>query len=482
MPEQNNPIQGNFGGVFSTATPNLDRVGQQIMQQYADRQAFLRKESENTDALLTKELSNVRSVDTPQIIDAYNQYKNLKQNQLFNKSLQQNPKAYAKAQMDANAAYANVASMINKSAQYNQFGKQLSQNRLNKPDDYNDDTGDMIATYYATPMDKLNTVNYKGKVLDLTNLDNYRANSNYDFSKLHEAAAGKPEIHYDNGTTDAQGIQTDQHGVKYGNLPSAYRNVYIGGLAANKAGRAATYAWKQHTPEELNQLDQAYQSSPNWQKLGVAPQELPPYNPNDPIGNEATYKAKQYLVGLNPADQPIKTTTNKGALEKVKFDYRLGLEAARQNNREALLKSRHDYKELDQTQQSEVLDKTFGDLIDKAKAGGNFTYTPINGKSYPEYNLTGFTELDKHFAAKDDKGHDVYPNTYRLSADGKTVTPIFFTGQESGTGNRAVVKNLNKPIPVSVFKSVLGKVLYGPKEATKEGRPTTTKKIEIHGF
>src|ERR1700733_8322202 len=119
MPEQNQPIQGNFGSIYRVETPNLDQAVAQIQQGYAQRNAYLQKESDQTDELLNKEMTNVRSVDTPDIIDAYNDYKNSKQNQLFNKGIQYNPKAYASAQMDANSKYANLMSMINKSSQLN---------------------------------------------------------------------------------------------------------------------------------------------------------------------------------------------------------------------------------------------------------------------------------------------------------------------------------------------------------------------------
>src|ERR1700744_6183067 len=202
MPEENQPIQGAFGDIYRVETPNFDKAIAQIQQNYTDRRNYLQKENQNTEELLNKEMANVRSVDTPAIIDAYNDYKNSKQNQLFNRSIQTNPKAYAVAQMDANSKYANLMSMINKSSQYNQFGKEIAANRFAKPDNYSDDAGNMLSTFYQTPMDKLTSVNYKGKPIDLTNADNWRyAGGNYNFVKLHLDSKGKDQIHYDNGTT-----------------------------------------------------------------------------------------------------------------------------------------------------------------------------------------------------------------------------------------------------------------------------------------
>src|ERR1700744_452396 len=191
MPEENQPIQGAFGNAFRVETPVLDQAVQQLQQNYADRRVFLQKEASQADEVLNKELTNVRSIDTPDVIDAYNDYKSAKQNQLFNKSIQSNPKAYATAQMDANAKYAKMMTLINQSSQMNAFGKQLAANRFAKPDNYSDDAGDMLSTFYQTPASKLNAVNYKGKVVDFTNPESWRfAGGNFDFTKLDKSARG----------------------------------------------------------------------------------------------------------------------------------------------------------------------------------------------------------------------------------------------------------------------------------------------------
>lgn len=343
---------GPWGNSFIVQTPNLDRVSQQINQQNADRKAYLEKEGQQTNELLNKELANVRSVDMGDVSDAYNKWKQLSQPLYFNKGLQNNPKKYNQAQMEANAALGDVRAKINQSAQLNQFGKQMSANRLSKPDAYDDNAGSMISGLYNTPMSQVRNYNLNGKTIDLTDPENYRyKGGNYDYSKLHAAATGKPVTHYDDGTTDASGIQTTQHGYQYGNTPSTYRDIYMGGLASNEANRGARASWTQHSPEELDQLDAAYQNSPNWQKLGKTPDQLPAYNPSDPVGNEATYQAKKYLVGMNPSEAKAAVVTNRDALLNQQQHNRLQMEAVKQVNRSALKaqsyansKSLFDYK------------------------------------------------------------------------------------------------------------------------------------------
>ena len=495
MPEQNQPIQGNFGDIYRVETPTLDRVTQQLQQNYAARTAYLQKENQSTEELLNKELNNVRSIDTPAIIDAYNDYKQSKQNQLFNKSIQSNPKAYAQAQVDANAKYANLMSMINKSAQYNAFGKQIATNRLQKPDNYSDNTGDLLSTFYNTPMDKLNAATVNGKALDLTNVDNYRyQGGNFDFSKLHTTASGKPVTHYDDGTTDETGVQTTQHGYQYGNTPGQYRNTYIGGLAGAEASRAARYAWNQHSADQqqLDALDAAYQNSPNWQKLGIAPQALPPYNPNDPVGNEATYQAKQYLVSMNPAEVKAAVTQNRGELAKLQGAIRLHgqevMAAINNGEKEKLLGMQHQYKQLDTKAQSQVLDELTGEMLDDAAKSKPSSYkTADDGGVHPRYTVKAGPELKLAMPTVDAKGHKYPADEVQYDPINKTVTPIYYKRDDNGNiikgaSGYSPVTSDSRPMTYGEFKALVGKTYFGTREAAKETSPPKTSLKTINGF
>ena len=491
MPEQNQPIQGNFGGIFQANTPVIDRVTQQLQQNYADRRAFIQKESQQTDELLNKEIANVRSVDTPDVIDAYNDYKNAKQYQLFGKGIQNNPKAYAQAQMDANAKYAHMMSLINQSKQYNDFGKQIATNRFAKPDNYSDEAGEMLSTFYQTPASKLSSANYKGKIVDLTNPDNWRYQAgNVDLTKTYETAKGKPVTHYDNGTTDESGVQTTQHGYQYGNTPLQFRNTALTGLAGSQAARRARYDWANHSADQqqLDQLDAAYQNSPNWQKLGIQPQPLPPYNPNDPIGNEATYQAKQYLVSMNPAEVKAATTVDRGALANLNAKNRLGgqevMEAIKEGNREKLAGIRHDYKKLDTQAQGQVLDDTVNGMMQDAANSGSYTYTTADGKITKQYEIKASPELKLALPTVDGKGHKFPADAIRFDPVTKTVTPIYYRRDDQGNivgsgDTKAVDPILSKPMTFGEFKAIVGKTYFGTREAAKEsGTPGTKTTIE----
>lgn len=345
MPEIGDRPGGNqpWGGIFKVETPALDRIQLQLEQNANERKSFVQKQALQTDELLNKEMANVRSIDTDEVSKAYNDWKMASQPLYFNKRLQANPKEFNKAQMQANAALGALRAKINQSSQLNQFGKTLAANRLAKPDAYDDEAGNMLSTFYGTPMSKINAANVNGTPVDLTNVDAYRYKpGNADLSKLHQAAIGKPVTHYDDGTTDASGIQTTQHGIQYGNTPLQYRDAYLPGLAGSQANRRARYEWSQHSAnqQDIDELDAAYQSSPNWKKLGLAPQQLPAYNPNDPVGNEATYQAKKYLVSMNPAEVKASVVTNKGAQMDKAQQQKIQMEGIKHANRSAEIMER----------------------------------------------------------------------------------------------------------------------------------------------
>ncbi len=292
--------------------------------------------------MMNKELANVRSADMGTVVDSYGKWKDISM-QMLKPNVQANPTLYNQLQIQKNALLGETMGKINRSAQLNALGKQIGTNIQSKPDYYNDDAGKMLSTFYSTPMDKLTAADYNGKPTDLTDLEQWRYKGGADLSKVHAGAIGKTLTHYDDGTTDASGVQTTQHGYQYGNTPLEYRNAYLPGLAGNQSNRTARYNWTQHSTnqQDLDQLDVAYQNSPNWKKLGMSPQQLPAYNPNDPVGNEATYQAKQYLVGMNPAEVKVATTTNQAAKMGLQEQERLRTVAAQHVNRMAEIAARY---------------------------------------------------------------------------------------------------------------------------------------------
>lgn len=323
-----------FGDIYKAQTPFTDEVTARLLSQQADRRKYVQETTTQTDETMNKELANVRSIDMPQVMDSYGRWKNLAMQSLSPK-VQANPALYSQLQLQKNAALGETMGLINRSKQYNDLGKQIGTNIQSRADYYADDAGKRLSAFYQTPMDRLTSGTYNGQPMDFTDMQQYRYQGGIDLSKLHQTAIGKPVIHYDNGTTDENGVQTTQHGFQYGNTPAQYRDAFLPGLAGSQANRTARGNWAaiSNNQQDIDAMDAAYQNSPNWKKLGIAPQNLPPYNPNDPVGNWATYQAKKYLVDMNPNEVKPATTINKGAEMGLQEQNRLRTVEAQHTNR-----------------------------------------------------------------------------------------------------------------------------------------------------
>jgi hypothetical protein len=457
-----------WGGIYKAQTPFTDQVTAQLLAQQQDRRKYVQDTTTQTDETMNKELANVRSVDMPDVMDSYGKWKNLAMQSLSPKVMS-NPTLYNQLQIQKNAALGETMGKINRSAQYNALGKQIGTNIQSRPDYFSDDAGKRLSAFYSTPSDQLASGTYNGQPMDFTDMQQYRYQGGADLSKLHEASKGKPVTHYDNGTTDATGVQTTQHGYQYGNTPLEYRNSYLPGLAGNQANRSARFNWAQHSgnQQDLDALDAAYQSSPNWKILGMAPQQLPPYNPNDPVGNEATYQAKQYLIGMNPNEVKASAITNQGAKANLQFDHQKAMEALKENDREALAGMKHNWKNMDDKSKDDAMNGVVNDMLTSAKNGGVVSYMPAAGGVKRQYDIPASTILKKEFAVPDDKGHPIPVDAFRLSEDGQTVTPIFY--KPGQTGNvRSVDADISKPMTIGEFKARAAKAMFGAKESAKE--------------
>lgn len=479
-----------WGDIVKVQTPFTDQVTAQLLAQNADRKKYQQETTQHADDLMTKELANVRSVDMNDVMEGYGKWKNISM-QMLSPKVQANPKLYNQLQVQKNAALGETMGLINRSAQYNALGKQIGTGLQNKADYYSDDAGKMLSTFYNTPMNQLSAANYNGKPVDLTDMEQWRYKGGADLSKAHAGAVGKPVTHYDDGTTDASGVQTTQHGYQYGNTPLEYRNAYLPALAGNQTNRTARYNWSQHSTnqQELDALDAAYQNSPNWKKLGIAPQPLPPYNPNDPVGNEATFQAKQYLVGMNPAEVKAATTTNQAAKMGLQAGLKLHgqevMAAINENNKEKLAGVQHSYKRLDAGEQSRVLDETVQSLIDTSKKDDEGKDKPASFRELPsggvakEYKLNIGAPIQKALSIQDpdDPKHRRDADDVFYDEKNQIVTPIFYLpGKPHTLAN--IDKTYSKPMAMSEFKALYGKTYFGTREAAKESGKPATAQIE----
>lgn len=457
-----------FGNAFLVETPYTDRITATLQAQQAERRKYQQQTTLATDEMMNKELANVRSADMGTVVDSYGKWKNISM-QMLNPSVQTNPKAYNDLQIQKNAALGQTMAAINRSAQLNAQAKELVTERKTKPNLYSDDFGDKLAAFNATPMNQL--ANHP-KYGDLTNPDAFRyTGSQTDFGKIEAAAAGKPQpVAGAEKVEKISDLQTRRTPTEFGNAPAQFFDNVKGQLAQHIPGRDAAAAWEATPEQQRAAVDQQFAAiaPEKWQAMtGIAkPQVIAPTDPNNPAENYAAYRAKVYAINAAPKAGTPQVVNNEQAKLNMQFDQRAAMEALREGNREKLAGMHHDWKNLDSAAKDNVMSGVVNDMLDQAKANPP-QYRVTGGKTFRQYEIPASTILKKEFAVPDDKGHPILVDAFRLSEDGKTVTPIFFKPGQTGKMG-AVDSDISKPMTIGEFKARAAKAMFGVKESARE--------------
>lgn len=448
-------IAGPYGDIVQVTTPTLDNWAKQLYVQQQQRQIRQQQENQALDQMLQKDFGRIRSIDTPEVVQKYGQYKTLKKELLFNKKLQKDPLLYNQAQQAANQAYLDMQSTINGSAEMKEANKTYNAAHLQNPDAFDDNYGTIMATQMQTPYSQLRNHPVFG---DLTNPDTYRykgSNTNFNdiVAKVYDKKnkiVGKEEA------LDNKGIQFRSPVYEYGTPPAQVYEGLINSLD-HKTERDASYKWKQLTPEVIQDIEQKYNSIPKtkWEQMGLpGPQQI-----NLRGGSDAEkymrILAMQNAVNTNPRLVNYENRTS----DKAKMDYK-----SAQDKVMAWLKFGQQ-KELKKGEQEGIdnwivnyWNQRFGDVIsDKPKA---FTVPD------PNHPLTQKTTLGKQLNPDQVmmealKNSGVYPNEVYALEDNR-IMPVFYkykvdydpkTGKKIGTsvetdakGNKVIDEELSRPL------------------------------------
>lgn len=482
MAEQQQRIQGPYGDVVAVTTPTLDNWAKQLYAQQQQRQARQYQENQQLDQMMQKEFANIRSVDTPDVVNTYNQLKTAKKNLYFNKQLQKNPLLYNQAQQATNEIQARLNSIINKSVEIKDMTKTMTQDRFKNNDAYADDFGQRAATLMNTPISALQTHPQYG---DLTNWDQYRyQGSNTDFNKKVKDAYGQNRnILGKEEALDKQGLQFRTPVYQYGNTPGQVFEGLVNSLD-HKTERDAAFKWKQLTPDVINKIEDDYNAMPasKWQQMGLTG----PQNIDLRAGGDAEkymrVMAMQNAVNTNPT----LTKYEKRESDKAKMDYRFAqdkvMEGIRFGHQKQLKK-----------EEQKIVDNWVGNYWDtritEAKAGPATAFqdpnNPINIKGAHQIQLD-------NVAAKALARNGVEPERLYVTLDNK-ILPIFYQyqedyddkGKKTGTsikkdsnGNPLIDEDFSKPIGLDQaylamgYKGQTKKDLGGTMQQTYSNKQT----------
>lgn len=485
--------QGAYGDIFLVNTPAIDQLSTRMYQEQKIREARQQQENAALDNQLRSELGKVRSVDTPDIVNAYSQAKDLKKRLLFDKSIQHNPLEYNKVQQDYNKAYSNIFTLANASSEMKDFQKQQSAEYAKNPNGFDDNAGTMLSTAINTPLSQLRNHPQYG---DLTNPNTYSyKGSNTNWADHLQKAIGTPkQVYADTKTLDG-GFQTQITPYTYGNSPSEVKNYLLGVMATHQAGRDAAYQWD-HLPEsEIENTIKQYQAIPaqKWQRMGLqGPQDLLSKNPDNKAENFASYQAMKYAIANEPREGTPVFRENKAATLNWQLNKDKIMEGIRHGNREDEIKLRQSLKDKSGEEQDNAVDELYQGVKDDALKNP-IPYKPATGQPYNQYQIKATESMKKLFGVQGKGGHTIYPDDLRFDQATQKVIPIFYEHKYDSKGNRteevatesdgnvSVDRNLSKPILESEFKErfkreLLGVQAYG-KSLTK--KPKEEKHVNV---
>jgi hypothetical protein len=436
-----------YGDAIIVQTPKLDQARQQLYAEQQQRRMYQQRDAEQVDQQIGRQFSRIRSVDAPDIIGAYNQYKGLQKQLLFDPKIQNNPQAYNDTQQQANEALGKVFQQADQSAQYNQMGKDLFTSYITHPDRYADNFVDIMKNFQNTPMGKLQN----HPTGDLSNPDTYMyKGSNTDFGKLNKAAIGTPHIVYSaEEPVDANNLQTKITPYSYGNTPAQYYQTMLGSLQQRGAGRDAAANWEHMqstTPGLIDHVNQEYDKiTPEIWKQMTGSEKPQIINP-DPTNNAdqfAAFQAKAYALNNLPQEgkavfrnnQANIISTKNAQSEKMqaaRFQQQKLMEGIRQNDRQANIGLHRLYAKQDAQGQQDLVDQHFNDEYDQAKKNPPVSIPTASGKPLVGFETNPVSAIKKEFQVKVGS-HLEDPDKIVVSPDGKTMTGIFLTTAKDGS-------------------------------------------------
>lgn len=430
-------IVGPYGDIVQVVTPTLDNVAKQLYVAQQQRQLRQQQENQALDQMLQKDFTNIRSVDTPDVVNSYNNYKQLKKNLLFNKDLQRDPMLYNQAQQAANQAFADMNRHINQSKEIKEMTKTMTTDRFKNPDAYADDYGQRVMMLNNTPVSAL------ANAPDLVNWDMYRyqgSNTNFNdiVSKIYDKKnkiVGKEEA------LDKQGIQFRSPVYEYGTPPA---QVYEGLVNAldHKTERDAAYKWKQVTPEVIQNIERDYNAIPQskWEQMGLSgPQKIDLRGGSD-AEKYMRLLAMQNAINTAPRLVNYENRTSEKAKMDLQYERQLKLQAIKHANAKELVALRKDAQKDPDTNDTWV-ENYLEKIISEAKADPKRAHDIYNGKEYNGrvHEIPQDSVIEKAFtrgAGKDART----PDKLYATDDGR-IFPVFYKYGDDGKGNSVLLKN-----------------------------------------
>ena len=321
-----------FGDIYTVNTPALDRFGQQMYAQEIQRQNQMRQDAKALDEEFSRNAANIRDADLPEYSKAYQDYKTA-----YLQSLKSKKEYSPEQQMELLRKRANVYSVIKNSkdtdAVLRDYAKKVTSDTKGL---YNPDAPSVLRGYNSVPSKQITDKYFDDLMWKF---------GNTDFSKEEAAAKGHPRtagevlVGVDPNDPNSDLISNYQVG---NNFLEHFNSLGQSITGSKKTEDYQRLINNQYTPEELQQLTEAFNkkvNDPLYKKLyGVdGATTFPSWAYNTPIGNALRIATMKDVVDT-PISPVTKSVPNKTRMMLTKDA--IGDEnAATKFNRSKILKS-----------------------------------------------------------------------------------------------------------------------------------------------
>jgi len=473
--------QRPFGDIYSVPTPEraVNAIAEKIYREKLMQDQQRRMEEKALDDDFGKNIARVKSVDVPEISQAYNEFKQAHIG-LQKKGSQATPED----QMAVLLAKAKVDEKINGSVEDKEYLKlRANEGKSDKKGRYNPDFNLKIQGMLNTPTSKRNR-----------DLDDDALLFKYSFPDLTKVigdAVGKgEEVKIPTGGKSIKGdLYNDENVYKKINDPNKVYNTLYTGIGSRpdhiNFSRVVLDSITDQEAEELKTRYFAKINDPRFKAIYGEVKPFPESAGNTDLGKAVAIKTMQ-AVDVLPLD-PIRTDSklNTDAVMDKRFKQAKIMEGIKQANRKELFGMREDAKAAGEEANDLWIDNYLNKTRQEAKASGKVTtYKFGDGRTVTGYPVpldpvlskaVGFDDKNKGMLMVTDEGKYV-PIFYETDAN---YAPI----EKNGT--YVVDKTKTNILSQDAIKLALGGktgVKQLNKEMTKPSQKTKPKKDPLGLF
>lgn len=297
----------------------LDRAANQLYQEQKLREQRGYNEYLQGQNELQKEFANIRSADVPDVVNAYNDLKKMRQRIYFDDKIKNDALALANAQREAQIKEANLRQLIAGSRELKDTDKAINQRKITHPEEFDDEKIKQHAVDMGSPL----LERIKRGALDATPYLDLSPQT--DFAKLSKQATGEVKtVPVGDWAQTPDKYQYELKQVQRPNDPVQYAESMYKSLLSGKTAKDAARIYSQIPPSEIAKIEDNFYAIPDnefEQRWGVKKSDLvKDFNPDDKAHKFVLLDAMKYATMNMPEYAKSQFRSNEEYKRQVDFE------------------------------------------------------------------------------------------------------------------------------------------------------------------